>query len=366
MLIKPVSGGCNMNCDYCFYRDVSRNRETFSYGAMSEDTLETLVQKVFEAKPDNVSLAFQGGEPTLRGLGFYERLAELVSLYNSHGAAVAYSIQTNGYCIDEGWAKLLARDKYLVGISLDGTKDIHNHHRTDRSGEGTHSRVLRSIGLLKKYGVDYNILTVVTSDVVKHIDGIYSFYKKNGFKYLQFIPCIEDFGSDGGHTLSSELYGTFLKRLFDYWYRDIENGDYTFIRFFDSLMFSVVGRPSPDCGMNGRCRNQMVVEADGSVYPCDFYVLDKYRIGNILTDSLDTLMSYEEYGQFIREGQEVNPACEGCEWYFLCRGGCRRDRQTSAGLELNRYCSAYKEFFEYSSDRLKLLGKKLTAKQIRN
>lgn len=351
-----------MNCGYCFYRDVSKNRETYSYGSMSLDTLETLVKKVFLNSFESVAFAFQGGEPTLRGLDFYEKLIEYVTAYNINEIPVSYAIQTNGYALDNKWSEFLAKNKFLVGISLDGTKTIHDRYRMDNRDNGTHSKVMRTIRSFEKYGVEYNILMVVTSDIVKHIDSIYAFYKRNGFKYLQFIPCIDDFNTERGRNKSSltpEMYEAFLKKLFDYWYRDIMNNDHTYIRYFESLMFLVVGQPSPDCGMNGHCQNQMVIEADGSVYPCDFYVLDKYRIGNIVTDDLESLMQYGQNGQFILESQDINEACQNCRWYALCKGGCRRDRQYGDTLGLNYFCEAYQGFFAYAIDRLRQLARKV-------
>lgn len=359
MLIKPVSGGCNMNCRYCFYADVANSREVQSYGAMTLQTLQTLVQKVFSGTWGAVSFMFQGGEPTLRGLGFYRRLVEYVAEYNIKKIPVSYGIQTNGHALDEEWAKFLADNRFLAGVSLDGTKEIHNRSRLDRQGNDTHSTVMRTIRLFKKYGVEFNILTVVTAEAARHIDSIYSFYKKNGLRYLQFIPCIDDFDAPWGerpYSLTPALYETVLKRLFDYWYQDVLRGDHTYIRFFDSLLFRFAGRKSPDCGMNGRCENQMVIEADGSVYPCDFYVVDRYRIGNLLTDNWDEILRYGETGPFILESEQINKECKSCRWYSLCMGGCRRYRQQRDTLGLFYFCEAYKGFFEYAADRMLLLA----------
>jgi len=359
LFIKPVSGACNISCRYCFYCDIVQKREFLLREKMTEDALDTIVKKVFDVTPKNIQFAFQGGEPTLAGLDFFKTLVRLVRKYNAKGASVSYSIQTNGIVIDEGWAEFLAQNGFLVGLSIDGTKEIHNQNRIDRRGEGTHAKVMNAARLMSRYKVEYNAVTVITPGIVKHIDSIYAFYKKNGIDYMQFIPCLDPLYAPRGehqYSLTPQMYERFLKRLFDLWFHELMSGGYTYIRTFESLLFLMKGLPSPSCGMNGKCVNQMVIEADGGVYPCDFYVLDEYKIGNILEDELTDLIEKGNHCEFIKQSLVQDRECDLCEWNRLCNGGCRRDRQTEHGLGQHYYCDTFKRFFEYAGDRLQMLA----------
>ena len=228
LLIKPASGGCNVRCRYCFYRDEQQNRETFSYGFMSEETLEILIRKAMEYARGYCSFGFQGGEPTLRGLDFFRKAVELQEKYNTRHVKIANSIQTNGLLLDGEWAQFLHDHHFLVGLSLDGPADLHNLNRRDGQGKGTFNRVLRAAKLFDKHGVEYNVLCVLTGKNARSIGQIYSFYKKQGFRWLQFIPCLEPLGEEPGgerYHLSCGEYGESLIRLFDLWLRDLERGN---------------------------------------------------------------------------------------------------------------------------------------------
>ena len=185
LLIKPVSGACNMNCTYCFYRDVTQNRSTPSYGVMSTGTLTAVLSKALAFADGSCTLAFQGGEPTLAGLTFYQRASELVKQLNFKKLPVYYALQTNGLALDAEWAQFLAEHRFLVGLSLDGIKETHDRYRTDLEGKGTFARVWKAAGLLSRYHIPYNILTVVNAATARHPQQIYSFYKKNGFETLK-------------------------------------------------------------------------------------------------------------------------------------------------------------------------------------
>ena len=357
-LIKPSSSLCNMNCKYCFYHDEAKNREQASFGLMTESTIDALLQKVFASSYDQVSLMFQGGEPTLVGLDFFRFVTEKVKEYNKQSIRVDYAIQTNGLNITEEWAKFFAKHRFLVGISLDGTKQIHNLNRIDNNGEETHKRIMHSIEILKKEKVPFNILSVVTKSFARHIDSAWRFFMDNGIDYLQFIPCLDPIGCERGkekYSLTPKEYGEFLKKTFDYWYNAIMCNKYVYVRYFDELLFLVTGAGCPSCSMSGRCVNQLVVEADGSVYPCDFYVLDEYKIGNILTDSIEDLKNKGDNSSFVTQSDRYKNACAECKWYGLCRGGCRRDYENVQ----NYFCESFKVFFEYAYERLMLLARQL-------
>ena len=225
--------------------------------------------------------------------------------------------------------------------------------------------MLRSIKLLERHQVNTNILTVLTSDNCRRFQKIYSFYAKHGWKYQQYIPCLDPLGEPRGKnpwSLSPERFETYLKAAFDCWYKDAISGQKIYHRFFDNLLLLLDGQVPEACGMNGRCGIQYVIEADGSVYPCDFYMLDEHCLGNLNTNSFEELDESRKQLGFI--GQSIPPAseCTHCRWYTLCRGGCRRDRDYFAeGIHLNFYCSAYKVFFEYAYPRLIQLYQYLTS-----
>ena len=357
LLIKPASSNCNLRCEYCFYHSIAENRQIDSYGIMDTETLEVLVKKALEYSDDICTFAFQGGEPTLAGLEFYKKLIEFVTKYNNKNVKINYAIQTNGIIIDDKWAEFLAANNFLVGLSLDGPKDIHDSHRVMPNGKGSYSRVIETVSLFNKYNVEYNILFVVTSNVARYINKIYKFFKSQGFKYLQFIPCLDPLGEQPGgykHSLSPERYAFFLKTLFDQYYTDIKKGDTISIRYFDNIIGSAMGYKPEACGMSGICACQFVIESNGGVYPCDFYVIDEWYLGNLNKDSFEDIINSEKAQEFIEVSKYIDPNCSGCRWFHLCRGGCRRDREPFVDGKpvLNRYCPAFMEFFEYAGNRI--------------
>lgn len=357
VLIKPVSGACNMNCTYCFYCDEMENRSQKSFGIMSEKTAESLIQKALDGTHSACTFAFQGGEPTLRGLDFFRFFCDTVRSCNIHKIPVQFALQTNGLVIDTEWAAFFAEQGFLIGLSMDGNKRIHDSMRRRRDGSGSFNNILRASQLFDNHRVEYNILTVVSASLAKNIKEVYEFYLRNNFVYQQYIPCLDPIGEKSpAHewSLTPEAYGSFLKTLFDLWYRSFKREKPVSIRYFDNLILMLLGRPPESCGMLGRCTFQHVIEADGSVFPCDFYVLDSYKLGNIHTDSFEDIAKAREKTGFVEKSLHVDPECQTCKWYSLCRGGCRRDRDTFTGrpLEKNRFCASYKVFFPYAYERL--------------
>ncbi|MEG0942013.1 MAG: anaerobic sulfatase maturase [Angelakisella sp.] len=356
LLIKPASGLCNLRCKYCFYADEMQNREVASFGIMSLETLENVLKETFAYATGDVTIAFQGGEPTLAGLDFFRRMVELTTLHNIKKRPVHFALQTNGIVVDDEWARFFADNRFLIGLSLDGIKDTHDLYRVDANDTGTYKTVMHTMQLFQKYKVAFNILTVITAQTASRIGKIYSFYKKSGLEYQQFIPCLDPFGEERGqraYSLTPEKYEYFLKTQFDCWYNDIIRGHYTYNRYFENLVGMLLQRAPESCGMIGHCSKQLVIEADGSVYPCDFYVLDQYKLGNLNIDTFADIEQKRDALGFIDASKQVAEACQSCRWYPICRGGCRRDREQSDGtLGLNYYCSAYSAFFEYAISRL--------------
>ena len=361
LLIKPASDGCNMACRYCFYRDEAENRQVPSYGRMSEETLETVVRRAFDYAERECTFAFQGGEPTLAGLPFFRKLVELVKQYNTKKIRVHYAIQTNGYVIDREWAEFFRENRFLVGLSLDGNKEVHDRFRPDRTGKGTFSKAMHAAQLFDACGVDYNILTVVTKQLAQNIQKVYSFYARNGFRFQQYIPCLDAIGEERGgqeYSLTPEVYGKFLIELFELWYRDRKQGKQVSIRYFDNLLMVLRDTPPEACGMLGCCSVQNVVEADGEVYPCDFYVLDRYRLGNLKELDLAQIHENRKQSGFLQSSLVKPEECQTCRWKSLCRGGCRRDRDQFDGGDpgLNYFCKAYQQFFDAAFPRLRELA----------
>jgi len=358
LLIKPASGSCNMRCKYCFYADEQENREVASYGRMSTETAHTLIDKAMEYARYSCTIAFQGGEPTLVGLDFFRDLVAYVAKHpNPHRLEIQYALQTNGYVIDEEWAQFFAENHFLVGISLDGTKELHDRYRVDAEGKGTYNRVMAAIRLFEKYHVEYNVLTVVTAATARSSQKVYRFFEKNQIGYQQYIECLDPIGEvPGGHdySLTPERYGTFLKNLFDVWYLDLKSGKYVYNRYFENLMMILDHQPPESCNMRGECGPQWVIEADGSTYPCDFYALDEWRLGNIRTDSFEQMEEKRQELGFVQWSRQVPDECRQCKWYFLCRNGCRRHREpvTAESTGRNYFCEAYRDFFEYAYPRL--------------
>jgi uncharacterized protein len=314
---------------------------------MSEETLENLIKKAFDYASGSATFAFQGGEPTLAGLNFYRKLLEFQKKYNVKNIPVQNAIQTNGYTIDEDWARFLAENKFLVGLSLDGTRDIHDSLRVDAAGKGTFSRVEKTARLFQKHGVEFNILCVVNNFIARSPKKVYDSLKKYGF--IQFIPCLDSFdGEKKVFSLTPERYTEFLKVTFNEYYKDFCAGKPTSVRNFDNYIGMLLGRPPENCAMAGVCTCYTVIEGDGSVFPCDFYVLDEWKLGNINESSFEELICGDMAKKFVGVSTYRNEECKECYWYPLCRGGCRREREPiiDGTPSLNRFCECYKKFFD--------------------
>ena len=364
VLIKPASGICNMKCDYCFYCDEAKKRITKSYGFMTERTLKNVIRKTMLHADGMISYVFQGGEPTLRGLEFFEKIIEYQKQYNKNRVYVSNAIQTNGYALNEEWAKFFKENHFLVGFSLDGTKENHDLYRHNTEGEGTYDRILKSINLMDAYGVDYNILTVVTKDTAEHISEIYKEYQTRGWDYQQYIACLDPLGEERGknpYALTPVQYGSFLIELFQLWYEDWKKKKQPYIRQFDNYIGILMGYQPESCDQRGSCGIQTVVEADGSVYPCDFYMLDEYYLGNLNEHRIEDIERMRKEIEFIGRSEKVSEECRKCQYYRICRGGCQRNRErNSYSSEYENYfCSGYKMFFDACLEQLKEIAREV-------
>lgn len=345
LMIKPASSLCNMACKYCFYRDVSAGRENRDYGIMAHNTADALIEKTLNfADGDAVSFVFQGGEPTLAGLAFFEYFTQKVKTANKKNSRIFFSLQTNGIAIDSAWADFFSKNGFLIGLSLDGAKK-NNKFRLLPNGENSFIDVINAAEVLKKHKVEFNILTVLTGYCAKRGAEIYSYFRSKGFKYLQFIPCLRPFGSSEQSEMfmTGEEYADFLIKVFDLYVNDYLKGQYISVRQFDNWVRLYLGGSAEQCGMNGFCSRQFVAESNGNIYPCDFYCTDEYLLGDIHLTDFDEMSKSDIVNNFLKQSVNIPEKCRKCRYYGLCRaGGCKRTALSED------YCEAYKKFFSRS------------------
>ncbi len=355
VMIKPAGGACNLDCAYCFYKDEEENRCVPERGVMSDEIARSLVEKSAQAS-EAVLFLFQGGEPTLAGLGFFERF---IAMEKEHPETrFFHSLQTNGVAIDDKWADFFKENHFLIGISLDGGPAINNIYRLDKDGNPTYKYVNSSTRILERHQVEFNILAVVTAELADNANYAWNFLVGHNYMHQQYIPCMDPIGSDGSerYHLSSEAYARFLCRLFDLWYESMANETYVSVRTFENFMDMIMGYKPESCDMCGKCNISYVVEADGAVYPCDFYCLDKYYLGNVKDDDFAALDARRKQTGFIEESKCLPSDCRRCEAYVICRSGCRRFRDGSGRY---RFCGALKTFYTYAGPRMVELGAKV-------
>lgn len=350
VLIKPASSACNMNCKYCFYKDEAQKRQNEFQGKLSVETAENIIKSAVDFSDGHCFFMFQGGEPTLAGLDFFRAFIELEKKHAKKGIEFHNSIQTNGYIIDAEWAKFLHDNNFLVGLSIDGPAEFHDANRVDNNNKGSFNKIIKAAKLFDKYEVQYNVLSVVTGKNARSVQKIYNFYKKQGFKYLQFIPCLEPLGDARGNadfSLSPKEYADFLVTIFNLWLKDFKNNNYISIRHIDNQLSMMLGANPEICSMNGCCSIQFVVEGDGSVYPCDFYVLDEWKIGEIGKNSFEEMINSKKAVNFIESSRNILEECKSCPFFCICRNGCRRDRITDNNgiVGKNYYCDSYKYYY---------------------
>lgn len=347
LLIKPASAVCNLDCEYCFYLD----READPYKAlparrMTLDTLERLVDTyLFYSYPAS-TFAFQGGEPTLAGLDFYRKLVEFEQRYGRDGQQVSNALQTNGILLDRDWCQLFRSYHWLVGISLDGPEDVNDRYRFNKEGRGTWKRVVEKVGLLASEGVEFNVLCVLSQANVDRPKEIYRFFRGLGVENLQFIPLAEfdGLGNPLPFTITPEQYGRFLCEIFDLWWPERRR---VRVRFFDNIAEALAGQKPGNCTMHETCDSYVVVEYNGDVYPCDFFVDSGWKLGNITLDSWAEIARRTRRYSFASKKTLPHAECEVCEYQSICHGGCPKLRHGRHGSfeDLDYFCQAYKMIF---------------------
>lgn len=330
ILIKPFSATCNLRCKYCFYADVSAQRQVKSYGKMTPTTSHALITNIFSTLKDGdiLNIAFQGGEPTLAGLNFFKDFVSFVK-QQKRAVTVNYALQTNGILINEQWCAFLKENDFLVGLSIDGPAQFHDLYRRDPKDQPTFKRLIHTKKLFEQYNIEFNILCVLTSQLARHPQQVFNFLLEQKIPYIQFIPCLDELNVDkpSQYALNPQLFYRFYSRLFKLWLAEFKKGHYLSIKLFDDIINLVTKKQVNACGLTGYCSFQTVIEADGSVFPCDFYALDEYYVGNIVDESYQELRKKNVIHKFLTSRSTLPEYCSACPCKFLCNGGCKRMQQ---------------------------------------
>jgi len=356
VLFKTVSSDCNLDCSYCYYRQSLEGKRV--HRRIGEAVLDAFMRQYMQYVADArmASLSWQGGEPTLAGLEFFERVVALEARYAAPGTTISNALQTNAVLLDDRWGEFLRRYSFLVGVSLDGPEAVHDEVRRDRGGHGSFHRVMAGIDTLRRHQVDFNVLCVVGPHNVGRVGELMSFFRDEGFSHVQFIPAM-DFQSvepdlPSAYLITAEEYGEFLAGLFDEWY---ENGfPSTSVRTFDAILQSYLGVPNELCVYGEECNAGIVVEYNGDVYPCDFYISEHWRLGNVVEEPLESILARPDLSAFAARKLSLPSPCESCEWRRLCRGGCPRNRPGADG-EPEYFCESHRRLFAHADERFRAL-----------
>ncbi len=358
IMFKTVSESCNLSCDYCYY---SRNRGNPSKIRYPDPkALEKLIDDYMHKTRGFASFIWQGGEPLLAGIDFFELAVYLEAKYAPQKTKISNSIQTNGTLLNDRWAKFFRDYNFFVGVSLDGPVEIHDSRRVTSNGLGSFNEALRGVKFLEKYGVEYNILTVLHRGNIGRVRELMDFYEENDFKWIQFLPAMKfhsQFPEEvGEYEISPEEYGDFLRAVFDRWYSTVINEGlprYS-IRFIDSILSTYLGGDPGLCVISEKCSDTLIVEQNGDVFPCDFFMGNQWKLGNISLHTLDDLLRNKRYIKFMSLKPDLPEKCASCKWKSKCYGGCPRNRKYTAGKsDPDYFCKAYIKFYEYAEERMK-------------
>jgi serine-type anaerobic sulfatase-maturating enzyme len=367
LMAKPAGSKCNLSCQYCFYlRKGALYPESRS--RMSDEVLEEYIRQTIEAhRIPEVTFAWQGGEPTILGIEFFKKALFLQEKYCRPGMVIHNTIQTNGVLLDDEWCRFFKKKHFLVGISIDGPRKLHDACRTDAAGKGSFDRVMRGLALLKKHKVDFNILCTVNAVNGDHPLEVYRFFRDEvKAQFIQFIPVVECDHKSGTVTLlsvSPEQYGKFLIGVFDEWVRHDVGTIY--VQHFDTALANWYGEPHGICVFSSTCGSALVIEHTGDIYSCDHFVDKDHLLGNILNTPLTGLVNSERQRQFGLSKRENLPNyCRNCPVLFACWGECPRNRfaKTSDGeAGLNYLCDGYRLFFSHIERPMKYMVQELQA-----
>lgn len=357
LLIKPASADCNLHCRYCFYLGKHALYPETGKHRMNEATLQRLLKSYLSTPQQVYSVTWQGGEPALMGLEFYKMAVELQKRYASRGSRMMNCLQTNATLINAEVAAFMGRYRFLTGCSLDGPAAVHDVYRRSPSGRPTHARVINGIRMLSGYGVPVNAVCLVSTANVDRPLEIYEYFKSIGFDYIQFIPCVEHDIEGNPHpwSLTGPEWGYFLSKVFDRWYaRDVGKIS---VRNFESVLARLVTGSAAECHMQGRCDRYLVVEYNGDVYPCDFFVRPENKLGNIHENSFAEIRASQKYKGFAGRKSALSGACAECAYLRLCMGDCLKfRRKTAHGGDISVLCAGWKQFFGATMERFEKMA----------
>jgi len=353
LLVKPVSAECNCRCVYCFYRPVGKLYPSpeSAQRRMPGEVLEKMIREFLHRRQAESIFSWQGGEPTLAGLDFFKEVVRLEETHGRVGQVIGNALQTNGLLLDEDWVKFLARYRFLVGLSLDGPEEIHNRFRRDGAGQGTFERVMAAAEVLKRAGVAFNILSVVSPANVERATEVYRFFRDQGFRHLQFVPCLERDPQGEGlapFSITPGAYGRFLCELWDAW---LQSGfPQVSIRDFDSCLARRLKGKANLCTYQSSCGQYLVVEHNGDVYPCDFFVRPERKLGNLMDRPLADFLELPQAREFAKAKAPHDLECRRCRWQSHCHAGCQKDRLLPDGRPAGHslFCAAYQAFFPHA------------------
>lgn len=366
LLIKPASADCNLRCDYCFYLDKKSIYPRQAKHRMTDEVLERMVSSFLATDQPNYSFGWQGGEPTLMGVDFFRRVTELQQKYGHPGAQISNGLQTNATLIDDEFAAHLGKYRFLVGVSLDGPQEVHDKYRLYSDGRGSHADVMRGIRSLRKHGVEFNVLVLVSKSNVNRPREIYNYLKDQGFYYQQYIECVEfdDRGSLMPYAIEPEEWGEFLCAVYDEWSN--EDTYRVSIRRFDSIVGKMVDGAVRACNMGENCRQYFVVEHNGDIYPCDFFVEPRLLLGNVMKDRWETLHRHPLYQEFGKRKQLYAQECRECQFLDFCHGDCPKNRMRPPSpdpRQLSHLCRGWKMFYKHALPGLQKLAEDVKRQQ---
>lgn len=382
VMAKPAGAACNLRCEYCYYLEKAKLFSKQQAPTMSDELLEKYISEYIgcQTTPD-VLFVWHGGEPLLRPISFYKKVLKLQRQY-AKGRNISNIIQTNGTLINDEWALFLKQNNFLIGVSIDGPKELHDHYRLNPQSQGSWDRVIRGIKCLQKYNVEWNAMAVVNDVIAEHPLEFYNFFKSINCHYIQFTPIVERIikHEDGRHlanpldgeepklatfSVTAKQWGDFLCTIFDEWVRK-DVGTY-FIQIFDSTLANWVGEKPSVCTMAKNCGHAAVMEHNGDFYSCDHFVFPEYRLGNLNTESILQMMKSERQLKFGRAKSDSLPLkCQECEWLFACNGECPKNRfcKTTTGERgLNYLCEGYRRYFSHVAPAMDFMRRQLINRQ---
>lgn len=365
LLIKPTGPDCNLSCNYCFYLDKDKLYPCKT--RMDLSTAEKMISQFMESG-EPVTFSWQGGEPTLRGLDFFKEVIELQKEHGKGGQRVTNTIQTNGTLLNKEWVEFFSRHNFLVGLSLDGPRDLHDNYRTYPDGRGSFKEVMGAAELLQEKEVPFNVLTVLNSRTVKQPKRIINFFVKADFSHIQFIPAIETVNTNKDEVLAPfspkpQEVGEFLDEAFQKWAREFPPR--FSVRYFESLINTNLGKDPGNCRIDASCGSYLVVEHNGEIYPCDFYVEEDRKLGNLNKATLEEIESGEEYERFVQSKAKLTGECKNCNFLPYCYGGCQRYRALPNGPEGKSYlCEAYRYFLSSNLQKIEDIASRIKKRNL--